>query len=112
MRIETKARREGTPKGTVAQGGAGESSTALLVRLLGNRQSPERFSDQDCSPISLLNFEPFGVAVRPNGLRVSAQQTLQNECETKRPARALNKGTGGELLTGDKAEGPRREQRF
>ncbi|MBI2689943.1 MAG: hypothetical protein HYX27_26870 [Acidobacteria bacterium] len=89
MRIETKARRDGSLTELFAQGGEGAAQAALLVRLNGDRQPVERFLDQVCTPITLLNFEPFCSTMRPIGLRVVKQLTPLGESETKRFPEAL-----------------------
>ena len=112
MRIEAKARRDGSTFELFAQSGAGATNAALLVRLFGDRQPAESFLDLVCSPISLLNFEPFCSTMRPNGLSDENRQKLLSRCETKRPQTALYKEAGDESFTGFMTEGPRRKQRF
>ena len=112
MRIEIKARRGGPIFESFAQSNVGVTNAALLVRLFGDRQPAESFLDLVCSPISLLNFEPFCSTMRPNGLSNENKQKLLSRCETKRPQTALYKEAGDELFTGFVTEGPRRKQRF
>jgi hypothetical protein len=108
MRIESKARRNRPVPGGYVQGETGVPSFALLVRLFGDRQSMRENFDQVCSPISLLNFEPFVSTMRPIGLRRATQPAPQGKGETKRQQKAYYLGAGGELLTGSNTEGPGR----
>ena len=112
MRIEIIARRDGPIFESFTQSSVGVTNAALLVRLFGDRQPAESFLDLVCSPISLLNFEPFFSTMRPNGLSDDNRQKLLSRCETKRPQTALYKVAGDELFTGFITEGPRRKQRF
>jgi len=105
MRIESKARRGCSSFELSAQSGAGATSAALLVRLLGDRRPQDVFLDRICLPISLLNFEPFCSTVRPNGLKHTKQQKLQSRCQTKRSQKALNSGAFDELFIGFKCSG-------
>jgi hypothetical protein len=108
MRIETKARRNRSAIGRYVQGETGGSSFALLVRLFGDRQSVRKNFDQVCSPISLLNFEPFFSTMRPYGLRDATKPTLQSKGETKRQQKAYYLGASGGLFTDSITEGPGR----
>ena len=108
MRIESKARRSLSVSGGYVQGETGVSSFALLVRLFGDRQSVQKNFDQVCSPISLLNFEPFFSTMRPIGLRRATKPAPQGKGETKRQQKAYYLRVGGELLTGSNTEDPGR----
>jgi hypothetical protein len=112
MRIETKARRDSSFCELLAQSSDGVPTAALLVRLFGNRQSAEEIPDQICSPISLLNFEPFRATVRPNGLRDKQTAKVAEPMQNGTPANGVCKELVTNCSLAAKAEGPRRKQRF